>query len=626
MVGAVVMIVTIFVVTVITNGGETTQITSFAKEVTATQGDLTLGVNGSGVTTIDSTEQLLNILYGDSGLTLSVEEVYVTSKDEVNEGDSILKLSTSQLDELIAYYTKKITTTTNSYEKAKLEYEKNMAEAKLDYENNLALEDTSALEYQANVQELQNAVNQAKEKLEKADQKIEQYTSDLESDTYYTTYKVATYKKSVTTLEKTLSTLQTSFQKTKSNYTSKKSTYEKNITKLETTVKSNQSKCDTARTAYQEAMEAMFEHSSNTTSIDSNVVKEFQTKYQEYETAQSTLTKSEHSLQEENDKLTQLEQTYQTASKELQSTKQELTQAQKDYDSALNNYDKAVEDAKSQLTSLKKNYSTLEDNYQSALRNQQTNLITLSKEYDTDLLTSQNASMTYQQAIDNLSADVTTYEIELQELKDAKNALTTIRNNDGVVVASQSGTIATVNYEKDDMLSEQPSIVTYDNAGTVLVSFSVSQEDIASIHVGDTAKVSLSESARSNYQGTVTRIDTSPQTTGSVSNVTYLVTVSVEDSTGKLSVGSSVTVYIEQDTLEQVIYVPRNAVSTNGTKSYVTVKNEDGTTSQVNVTVGEDNGSYIEIKEGLTAGDTCVIAENEEETQTNQMNNKSTKE
>ena len=59
--------------------------------------------------------------------------------------------------------------------------------------------------------------------------------------------------------------------------------------------------------------------------------------------------------------------------------------------------------------------------------------------------------------------------------------------------------------------------------------------------------------------------------------------------------------------LENVLYVPVSAVTEKNSKSYVTAKLTDGNTRDVEVTTGEDNGQFIELKSGLEEGDTYVV-------------------
>jgi HlyD family secretion protein len=59
--------------------------------------------------------------------------------------------------------------------------------------------------------------------------------------------------------------------------------------------------------------------------------------------------------------------------------------------------------------------------------------------------------------------------------------------------------------------------------------------------------------------------------------------------------------------VEDVLYVSNKAITTEGTKSYVTLQKEDGTTQKTMVTTGFSDGHNVEIKSGLEEGDTVLI-------------------
>ena len=73
----------------------------------------------------------------------------------------------------------------------------------------------------------------------------------------------------------------------------------------------------------------------------------------------------------------------------------------------------------------------------------------------------------------------------------------------------------------------------------------VEQENIAKIAVGDEVSVSISGNRRGNVTGTVASVASSATTGRSVSDVTYAVVISVDNSENALSAGSSATVIFE---------------------------------------------------------------------------------
>jgi HlyD family secretion protein len=71
--------------------------------------------------------------------------------------------------------------------------------------------------------------------------------------------------------------------------------------------------------------------------------------------------------------------------------------------------------------------------------------------------------------------------------------------------------------------------------------------------------------------------------------------------------GMNATVTIIVDQRTNVIAVPAKAVQTKNRESYVTVKNDDGTTQDATVTTGLSDGTNTEITSGLTEGQTIEV-------------------
>ena len=74
------------------------------------------------------------------------------------------------------------------------------------------------------------------------------------------------------------------------------------------------------------------------------------------------------------------------------------------------------------------------------------------------------------------------------------------------------------------------------------------------------------------------------------------------------------TVTIPKEEVTDVVILKMDAVSTAiDNSAYVYVQTEDGTMTEQPITVGVSNGNYVEIKEGLTEGETVyVVAKTEE--------------
>ncbi|MBR2627879.1 MAG: efflux RND transporter periplasmic adaptor subunit [Peptococcaceae bacterium] len=102
-------------------------------------------------------------------------------------------------------------------------------------------------------------------------------------------------------------------------------------------------------------------------------------------------------------------------------------------------------------------------------------------------------------------------------------------------------------------------------------------------------------------------ISVSPMAMGAPT-VNYTVTVKLEgEGLEDIYEGMSCTVELVSERVDDVLIIPKRAITTEGRKNYVMVKLEDGTTEQREVTLGFTDGSSYEVKSGLEEGDIVLI-------------------
>ena len=79
----------------------------------------------------------------------------------------------------------------------------------------------------------------------------------------------------------------------------------------------------------------------------------------------------------------------------------------------------------------------------------------------------------------------------------------------------------------------------------------------------------------------------------------------------------SATCEIIIESAENVVAVPKEAVQTSDSGSYVIVVDSEGNTSNVTVETGISNDAYIEIKSGITENTTVQMQESTESSSNN---------
>lgn len=171
------------------------------------------------------------------------------------------------------------------------------------------------------------------------------------------------------------------------------------------------------------------------------------------------------------------------------------------------------------------------------------------------------------------------------------------------LTAPIDGVVTTVNIVNGLDAPSGDAIVI--DAATFEVTADVVESDIASMAVGQTAKIAIG-AVDADVAGKVTAIapTAAGDTTGGV--VSYAVTVSLGDAPATVRAGMTADVTITIDTAANVLTVPAEALrGTTGDYS-VLILAADGTTAAQPVEVGLVTNTTAEIKSGLAVGQEVV--------------------
>ena len=287
--------------------------------------------------------------------------------------------------------------------------------------------------------------------------------------------------------------------------------------------------------AYDEAVEQISEYQTKIDNNDYYVECAIDEKKAAVDAATTALAQAQ-------DTLTQAQQSADAA----QST---LEQAQKEFDSAVETYNKNVEETNTEITELTDSLDDLKSDYEQAERDATTQKAELQNEYDTAVVEGKYAGSTYESTVSELESAVESAQDTLDTLKEEQTALLALENS--VVTADEDGTIAAVPYEAEDTLQSGTAFALYCDTQTIMISVEVPQENIAQVGVGDEVSVMIAGNRDGAVTGTVSSIASSATTGGSVSNVTYAVIISIDNSDGRLGSGSSATVTFQGEQEEK---------------------------------------------------------------------------
>lgn len=141
------------------------------------------------------------------------------------------------------------------------------------------------------------------------------------------------------------------------------------------------------------------------------------------------------------------------------------------------------------------------------------------------------------------------------------------------------------------------------NLENLIISLNINESEISNISLGQEVEISLTADSSKEYIGKITKIDAVG--TYSSSGSTFPVEVSLKND-GNIKIGMSVSCTINIQELTDVLAVPINAVQTNGDKKYV-ITVENGETKEVSIETGLSNDEYVEVKSGLSGGETLQV-------------------
>ena len=188
------------------------------------------------------------------------------------------------------------------------------------------------------------------------------------------------------------------------------------------------------------------------------------------------------------------------------------------------------------------------------------------------------------------------------------------------LLAPIAGTVGTVELSKGSASSA--GAITIVGSGNAQVSFELPLATRTLVKNGQKVTVTAAGSTKA-LAGTITSIS-AVETSGTAGDTpTYTTVVTVSDADGLLASGAKASVTIPVASATNAVRVPASAVTPTGTGTATVqvLASGSSTASTVQVTTGAVGGGWVEIKQGISAGDTVVLADNTAELPTNTNNN-----
>ncbi|MEV7120192.1 efflux RND transporter periplasmic adaptor subunit [Kitasatospora griseola] len=144
--------------------------------------------------------------------------------------------------------------------------------------------------------------------------------------------------------------------------------------------------------------------------------------------------------------------------------------------------------------------------------------------------------------------------------------------------------------------------VVLTNPSGMEVTANFSELDSLKLKKGQTATVALNAQSDTKLDATVLSVSSLPSssTNGAVQ---YGATLQITGDTSALRTGLSATISVITGSAENALSVPTAALQGTGATRTATVQHEDGSTERVQVTVGIEGDSTVQVTDGLTEGE-----------------------
>lgn len=184
-------------------------------------------------------------------------------------------------------------------------------------------------------------------------------------------------------------------------------------------------------------------------------------------------------------------------------------------------------------------------------------------------------------------------------------------SNGDSFTADFNGKVNLVNFKKDDEVYTGDTLIQIADFDHMKVQVRVDEYDISDVHPGDACTVTLTASEK-KYTSVIDNINYISSSGGNVAYYTATVYVDVDSG---VYPGMQATVTVPQEEATDVVVLKADALAFDMTnQAYVWKKGEDGTLTRENVEVGVSNGNYVEIKSGVSSGETIYAEAKTKET------------
>ena len=350
--------------------------------------------------------------------------------------------------------------------------------------------------------------------------------------------------------------------------------------------------------------------------------KELQDLQDKVDEAADTLEEKQNQVNENLEKLVELQEELTSAKKDLKDAEAAVSENHDNryndpyyYTVYLNTRDMAqtiVDEIEDDIESLTDENETLlteigeaTRSWNEACRNLESEKLTAQQTLETDQYYASVSSEWYSiqtTSLDNEKQSAyASYESAVKKLDEFNSYIV---GND--VIAEYSGVVTEVPLEEGDGVTRNTSLVTLYDASDVTMEITVSEDDYKAIDQDGEVNITYTAYPDVVYNGVISEVSDAAYDSSS-GEVYYTITVTVQGDVSGLYEGMTGDVTCVTKETKEVTYVSNRAIFRDGTRSYVKVRDENGSIVEKDVTTGFSDGVNVEITEGLSQGDTVLI-------------------
>ena len=181
--------------------------------------------------------------------------------------------------------------------------------------------------------------------------------------------------------------------------------------------------------------------------------------------------------------------------------------------------------------------------------------------------------------------------------------------DNNVIYAPYDGFVLSATFREGEYASPGISAIEI-GSDEFLIMVDINETDITRILVGEQAEITLDAYPEEVFMGKVTEKSPVSKNIGGI--VSFEVTIKPEtENTPELLGGLSANLTIIVHSVENVLLVPIESVIEENGKQFVEIITNDEEIVDVEVVTGIYDYNYIEIKSGITQGDTVIISRTE---------------